>query len=270
MPMLDCDPSLRLTAPWRGATLDVFRHALDAVNRAWPPLAAAAMLLLSSSIVVSATAAPPLPGRASEQIALEREFDQALSRARRGEPGAAYQVGRSYQTGVGVVPDFRLAERWLRRAAALGLVDAVVAQGEAFEFGWGVVPDAERARSHYNWAVEQRSPLGFYALGRLYRTGSGSIKPDTSEAFKLFSLAGAHGHYLADDEKRATAKMMTLVSLEYAGYRANAWERLQQGREAEKQSQAARGQHVQMLRNLPEMSTSVFQLVDVYRALNGK
>ena len=265
MTFLDCGPPLRLKAPWCSLILDVFRRALDTVSRARPLPAAAVTLLLPCAIVTAATVASPLPDPASIQIALKREFEQALSRARRGEPGAAYQVGRSYQAGVGIAPDFRLAERWLRRAAALGFVDAVVAQGEAFEFGWGVAPDAERARRHYKWAVEQRSPLGFYALGRLYRSGSGIIKPDASEAFKFFSLAEAHGHYRANDEKQATTKMMSFVSIEYAGYRANAWERLHQSREAEKQPQMSWNQNAKIPVVFPRTRPPVFQLFDLYQ-----
>lgn len=166
------------------------------------------------------------------QQALSREFAQALRRAQRGDTEAALQVGRSYQTGVGVTANFKQADRWLGRAARAGSVDAIVAQGESLEFGWGVDADAEQARLRYLWAAERRNIWGFYALGRLHHVGAGIMKADPREAFKWYSLAASHGHAMAVDKKRATAASLPKLALEYAGYRANAWERSQQTLEA--------------------------------------
>ena len=251
-----------------GAAAHVWSGAIDALRRAWPPLALAVAAILCSSYAPAAIAAPPPQSPATAQIALALEFQQALVRAQRSEPGAAYQVGLSYPTGIGVAPNFRQAHHWLRRAANLGSVEAVVAQGQALEFGWGVAPDAEAARRHYNWAVEQRSPLGFFALARLYRQGARGVPQDVSEAYKLYALASAHGHYLGRREREATANVMSPLSREYALYRANAWERLQQGREAVGPL-PFRMQAPRQRDKVQELRPGLFQLVDVYRVTNG-
>ena len=103
---------------------------------------------------------------------------------------------------------------------------------------------------------------GFNALGALYLKGGGPIKPDASEAFKWFSLATAHGHYRAADNKLSVAQELTPLALEYAGYRANRWERLQQGREAV--VLARREVYIQSTNDTPY----TYQLVDVYRLAN--
>ena len=99
---------------------------------------------------------------------LQLEFEQALKLANRGAVEAQFQVGRSYQMGVGVAQDFKRSQRWLRRAAIAGSMDAVVAEGQSYEFGLGVPVNISRAHEHYNRAAEQRSVRGFDALGHLY------------------------------------------------------------------------------------------------------
>ena len=199
---------------------------------------------------------------------LKLEFEQARKLANRGAVEAQFQVGRSYQMGVGVEQDFKRSQRWLRTAAVAGSMDAVVAEGQSFEFGWGVPVNISRAFEHYNRAAEQRSIRAFDALGHLYLKGGGSIKPDAREAFKWFSLAAAHGHYRSPDDKRDVAQKMTPVSLEYAGYRANRWERHQQGREEIVVAQ--REEHVQSTYSRPYRYklVDVYSLVDVYQLAN--
>ena len=199
---------------------------------------------------------------------LQLEFEQAMKLANRGAVESQFQVGRSYQMGVGVEQDFKRSKRWLLRAAVAGSMDAVVAEGQSFEFGWGVPVNINRAFEHYNRAAEQRSIRAFDALGHLYLKGGGAIKPDAREAFKWFSLAAAHGHYRSGDDKLAVSQQLAPVALEYAGYRANRWERNQQGRETV--VIAKREEFIQSSYSPPYLykMVDVYKLVDVYQLAN--
>ena len=193
---------------------------------------------------------------------LQLEFEKAMKLAILGAVEAQFQVGRSYQMGVGVEQDFKRSQRWLRRAAIAGSMDAVVAEGQSHEFGWGMPVNISRAHEHYNRAAEQRSIRAFDALGHLYLKGGGAIKPDAREAFKWFSLAAAHGHYRSGDDKQAVSRQLEPVALEYAGYRANRWERNQQGRESS--VVAKREEFIQSSTSPPYL----YKLVDVYQLAN--
>lgn len=209
-----------------------------------------------------ALAAPPQQDTAYAKGYLQHEFKHALRLAHRGVVEAQFQVGRSYQMGVGVEQDFKLSKRWLRRAASAGSMDALVAEGQSYEFGWGVPVDIRRAAENYMTAAEQRSVRGLDALGHLYLKGGGQIKPDAREAFKWFSLATAQGHYRSGDDKQAVSQQLTPVALEYAGYRANRWERHQQGREAI--VVAKRENYIQSSYS----ASYLYKLVDVYQLSN--
>ena len=123
--------------------------------------------------------------------------------ADQGHAEAQYGLGLLYANGRGVARDegeatawHRLAAaqghykalRWLRRAAALGHVEAQFSLGEKYEGGEGVARDLRPAADWYRLAAEQGTAGAQAALGILYRDGRG-VPRDQVRAHMWLSLA---------------------------------------------------------------------------------
>ena len=72
---------------------------------------------------------------------------------------------------MGVPRDYRMALRWLRRAAREGHAGAQVSLGQAYRYGKGVSTDRKVAMQWHRRAAEQGNADAHYHLGVMYAKG---------------------------------------------------------------------------------------------------
>lgn len=77
--------------------------------------------------------------------------------AERGDDEAQYHLGLLYRDGLGVMPDHREAEKWLKRAAEQENVKARIALGSLYGDRQGLLHNDVQALLWYNFAVAQGS-----------------------------------------------------------------------------------------------------------------
>jgi len=131
--------------------------------------------------------------------------------AERGDMRAALFLGAAYYTGLGVRFDRYKSVRWMLQArssaspsdyefvyghwqalADAGDPDAPVALGTAYNTGFGVSMDQEKAFALARQSADQGYAPGQHALGTMYYSGDG-VRKNPDEAFKWFSFAAEQG-----------------------------------------------------------------------------
>lgn len=147
----------------------------------------------------------------------------------RGFSLAAYQLGKCWRDGRGVLPDDEQAELWFRRAADAGYDFAQYALGKLLQGqnrtneavswygkaaaqgnscaayrlgklyleGKDVPKDVLKAVSYLTESAQQGNQYAQYALGKLYLTGQG-IKQDREQAWAYFYESAEQGNEYAD------------------------------------------------------------------------
>ncbi len=92
-----------------------------------------------------------------------------------------YNLGVIYYGGIGVLPDFKEAMSWFRKAADQNYADAQVAIAGMFYLGTGVPQDFNEAAKWARKAAHQNDAEAQYNLGMMYYGGRG-VKQDFIEA----------------------------------------------------------------------------------------
>ena len=147
----------------------------------------------------------------------------------RGFSLAAYQLGKCWQDGRGVLPDDEQAELWFRRAADVGydfaqyalgkLLQSENRMGEAVSWykkaadqgnswaayrlgklyleGKDVPKDVQKAVAYLTDSAEHGNQYAQYALGKLYLTGQ-NVKQDRERAWAYFYESAEQGNEYAD------------------------------------------------------------------------
>ncbi len=147
----------------------------------------------------------------------------------RGFPLAAYQLGKCWRDGLGVLPDDERAELWFQRAAdagydfaqyALGRLlqsqnrtgeavswyEKVAAQGNSWAAyrlgklyldGKDVPKDVPKAVAYLTDSAEHGNQYAQYTLGKLYLTGR-DVKQDWDQAWEYFFQSAEQGNEYAD------------------------------------------------------------------------
>ncbi len=145
-----------------------------------------------------------------------------------GFPLAAYQLGKCWRDGLGVLPDDNQAELWFRRAAEAGYdfaqyalekllqsrqqIDEAVswyekaaAQGNSWAAyrlgklylgGKDVPKDVPRAVDYLTDSAEQGNQYAQYTLGKLYLAGQ-DVQQDRGRAWQWFSQSASQGNEYA-------------------------------------------------------------------------
>ena len=116
---------------------------------------------------------------------LEQLWDQ-------GFISAAYQLGRAYRYGLGVLPDDEKAEEWFMHSAAAGDIRTQYALGELYQEQGQI----SKAVLWYEHACESGSQYAQYRLGKLYFLGD-DIPKNIDKAIKLLTASAEQGNQYA-------------------------------------------------------------------------
>ena len=146
----------------------------------------------------------------------------------RGFALSAYQLGKCWRDGRGVLPDDEQAELWFRRAAEAGydfaqyalgkLLQSENRMGEAVSWykkaadqgnswaayrlgklyleGKAVPKDVPKAVGYLTFSAEQGNQYAQYTLGKLYLPGQ-DVKPDREQAWEYFCQSAEQGNEYA-------------------------------------------------------------------------
>lgn len=126
-----------------------------------------------------------------------RDMSKAIywyDRAGRVVASAAYNLALLYRSGAtGGGVDARLARRWFRRAALLGLPDAWARYGELYLEGGLLGRDDKKALQLFCRGAEDGSADAAYRLGIAYVCGWG-VEPNERQAARWLRIAAERGH----------------------------------------------------------------------------
>ena len=114
---------------------------------------------------------------------LERDWEDG------GSASIAYQLGRIWRDGLGVIPDDEKAEMWFYRAAESRHSDAQYALAKLLQNQRRII----EAIPWYEQAAENGNPFASYQLGKLYLSGEGIPKNET-RAVEHFTNAAEQGN----------------------------------------------------------------------------
>ena len=110
----------------------------------------------------------------------------------RGFSLAAYQLGKCWRDGQGVLPDDERAELWFRRAADAGYDFAQYALGKLLQSQNRM----DEAVSWYEKAAAQENTCAAYRLGKLYLEGK-DVPKDVRKAVAYLTDSAEHGNQYA-------------------------------------------------------------------------
>ncbi len=132
------------------------------------------------------------------------DFSTALPAFRaladRGDAGAAFYLGRMYDTARGVDEDDAEAVRWYREAADRGHRGAQFSLGLKYAAGQGVVRDAAAAARWFETSSLAGYPSAQLNLGTLYAVGDG-VDRDPITAYAWWHVATRSGNLMARDNR---------------------------------------------------------------------
>ena len=123
---------------------------------------------------------------------------------------AAYQLGKCWRDGLGVLPDDKKAELWFRRSAEAGSDFSQYALGKLLQSRKRI----EEAVGWYEKAAAQGNQYADYRLGKLYLLGDG-VPKDTERAIEHLTQASESGNQYA---QYALGKLYLTQDLEMAWY----------------------------------------------------
>ncbi|GAB2177987.1 tetratricopeptide repeat protein [Dongia sp. agr-C8] len=172
-------------------------------------------LLLATAVSLFAIGPAYADYRAAEAALEAGDFAAAIplldEEAKLGNPVAAYNLGRLYESGSAGAPDYQQAATYYRIAAeldlapkfdgtALGPNAAQLIQGSQmyaqyslgllYESGRGVPQDMQQAAGWYVRAADLGHPKAAMKLAYLFRDGGPGLKPDGRLAVSYFEKAG--------------------------------------------------------------------------------
>ena len=172
-------------------------------------------LLLATAISLFAFGQAQADYRAAEAALEGGDFAAAIplldEEAKLGNPVAAYNLGRLYESGAAGAPDYQQAATYYRIAAELDLAPkfdgtalgpnaaqliqgsqmyAQYSLGRLYENGQGVQQDMQQAAGWYVRAADLGHPKAAMRLAYLFRDGGPGLKPDGRLAVSYFEKAG--------------------------------------------------------------------------------
>ena len=147
---------------------------------------------------------------------LSGDFGTALREfrllAEQGNVDAQFYLGTMYESGQGVIQDYKEAVEWYRLAAEQGDKSAQLALGNMYDKGQGVIQDSKEAVKWFRLAAEQGSAFAQGSLGAMYGNGQGVIQDDVM-AHMWFNIAASKGNLTAAKNRDIVAKLMTQAQI---------------------------------------------------------
>jgi TPR repeat protein len=123
----------------------------------------------------------------------ELKLEQVRERASRGDAMAQYELGRRFDGGAGVDEDDIEAMKWYLSSAKLGVPEAQLQVGAAYDLGWLKSKEGKQeALKWYQLAANQGLVEAQVHTANLYLDGDG-IQKNEEEAEKWFRLAAESG-----------------------------------------------------------------------------
>lgn len=144
-------------------------------SRLFSPLGAGVLALALALGAPASYASDDLPASVNTEEA-RQQFSAYLQKAEAGDAEAQFDVARSYQTGMGIPPNYARAGQWLTKAAEQGLEKAEVALGNAYDLGMGVPLDSEAAVRWWQKAAKHGNVSALKSLAYAYFEGRGVDK----------------------------------------------------------------------------------------------
>jgi hypothetical protein len=123
---------------------------------------------------------------------LDEKFSSIIKEAEAGNRVAQFNLGLSFEKGLGVAVNKAEAAKWYKRAAEAGVAEAQCQLGELYETGSGVAVDKVAAAKWYKRAAYAGIAHAQFRLGVCYHYGSG-VAYDKAEAFKWHKRAASAG-----------------------------------------------------------------------------
>ena len=144
-----------------------------------------------------------------------QDYNKGVAAAEAGDAEAQFNLGASYEFGMGVARDQNKAAKWYRLAAEQGHADAQYELGQRHLKGRGVLQNYKEAVKWYQLAAEQGVKYAHTSLGVMYANGQG-VPQDNTLAHMWFNIGGANGHEPGGTNRDEIAKKMTSADISKA------------------------------------------------------
>jgi TPR repeat protein len=181
---------------------------IDAIMEAIaPPSSAAAAAISPAPSPAPAPAAPSAPSapalfQEGQRLYGEQRFSEAAERWGRAAlqqhgPSHAHLSDMLIDGRPGVSVDLKRGFELAAAGAALGCAHSKGALGRCYAAGYGVAADKVRGLALGRESEAAGSCFGQYAVGACYDFGFGGVAQDYAETARLYRLAAAQGHAVA-------------------------------------------------------------------------
>lgn len=142
--------------------------------------------------------------------------------AEKGLPHGQCQMGRMYNSGLGVPQDSKEAMLWFLRAAEQGHTECQFLIAVMYEEGQGISKDRQQALRWYRSAAENGYPTAQLKLGLCFLQGE-SVPQDYVQAHMWLNLASSQNIKAAGDLRDTLAPQMTQDQVAEAQRLARDW-----------------------------------------------
>lgn len=150
---------------------------------------------------------------ASTSVSSAENNSTRMKAAEKGDAQAQFELGEALlQTLDGNPEETAVAVRWLRKSAASGNTNAMVALGRLSKTGVGVLQSYAQSLEWIQAAADKGNPEGMLELGRLYRDGV-AVSKDAVQAYIWLNRAAAMHNRIAAMERDLIAGTLSAEKL---------------------------------------------------------
>jgi len=124
---------------------------------------------------------------------IDAEIESTKHMAEQGNAQAQFNLGLSYEKGLGVAVDRVESVKWYKLAAEQGHAHAQYNLGCSYDVGEGVIADKNEAFKWYKSAAEKGDSQAQNSLGDAYFNGKG-VSQNATESVTWYRLAAKQGN----------------------------------------------------------------------------
>ena len=140
----------------------------------------------------------------------EQAFELCRQSAEQGNAEAQNSLGFMFQTGKGVLQDYKKAVEWYKKSAEQGNAEAQNNLGFMYSEGYGVLQDYKLAAEWIQKSAEQGNATGQLSLGNLYFFGHG-VEIDHSKSAEWWKKSAEQGNETAKNNLIKTDQLKGAV-----------------------------------------------------------